>query len=98
MTRANDRSATGRGAPETGTPVTVAYGDGIGPEIMEATLRILEAAGAPLRYDADRDRGEDVPAGPYLGDRAGGVGDDPPQPGLPEGAHHHPAGGAATRA
>jgi isocitrate dehydrogenase len=32
-------------------PVTVAYGDGIGPEIMEATLRILEAAGAPLRYE-----------------------------------------------
>ena len=34
-----------------GIPVTVAYGDGIGPEIMEATLRILDAAGAPLRYD-----------------------------------------------
>ncbi|RMH57356.1 MAG: NADP-dependent isocitrate dehydrogenase [Bacteroidetes bacterium] len=33
------------------TPVTIAYGDGIGPEIMEATLKILEAAGAPLRYD-----------------------------------------------
>ena len=30
------------------TPVTVAYGDGIGPEIMTATLRILEAAGAQL--------------------------------------------------
>lgn len=30
------------------TPITVAYGDGIGPEIMEATLRILEAAGADL--------------------------------------------------
>lgn len=30
------------------TPITVAYGDGIGPEIMEATLRILEAAGAQL--------------------------------------------------
>ncbi len=32
-------------------PITVARGDGIGPEIMDATLRILEAAGAPLRYD-----------------------------------------------
>jgi len=31
--------------------VTVAYGDGIGPEIMEATLRILDAAGADLIYD-----------------------------------------------
>ncbi len=37
---------------DTRTPVTIAYGDGIGPEIMEATLRILDAAGAPLRYDA----------------------------------------------
>ena len=32
-------------------PVTVAYGDGIGPEIIGATLRILDAAGAPLHYD-----------------------------------------------
>ncbi|MCB1562888.1 MAG: NADP-dependent isocitrate dehydrogenase [Alphaproteobacteria bacterium] len=30
------------------TPITVARGDGIGPEIMDATLRILEAAGASL--------------------------------------------------
>jgi isocitrate dehydrogenase len=30
------------------TNVAVAYGDGIGPEIMEATLRILEAAGANI--------------------------------------------------
>ena len=29
-------------------PITVAHGDGIGPEIMAATLHILEAAGAPL--------------------------------------------------
>ncbi len=29
-------------------PITVARGDGIGPEIMDATLRILEAAGAAL--------------------------------------------------
>jgi len=29
-------------------PVTVAYGDGIGPEIMDATLRIITAAGAQL--------------------------------------------------
>jgi isocitrate dehydrogenase len=32
----------------TNTPVTVAYGDGIGPEIMTATLRILEGAGARI--------------------------------------------------
>lgn len=29
-------------------PITVAEGDGIGPEIMAATLQILEATGAPL--------------------------------------------------
>jgi len=29
-------------------PVTVAYGDGIGPEIMEATLHVLDKAGAEL--------------------------------------------------
>lgn len=31
--------------------ITVAEGDGIGPEIMNATLRVLEAARAPLAYD-----------------------------------------------
>ena len=31
--------------------ITVAKGDGIGPEIMDATLRIMEAAGAELDYD-----------------------------------------------
>ncbi|TAG00326.1 MAG: NADP-dependent isocitrate dehydrogenase [Betaproteobacteria bacterium] len=30
------------------TPITVAYGDGIGPEIMTATLSILDAAGAQI--------------------------------------------------
>lgn len=30
------------------TPITVAYGDGIGPEIMAATLKVLEAAGARI--------------------------------------------------
>ncbi len=33
------------------TPITLAYGDGIGPEIMAATLRILEAGGAQLDVD-----------------------------------------------
>ncbi len=32
------------------TKITVAYGDGIGPEIMKATLAILDAAGAKLEY------------------------------------------------
>ncbi len=34
-----------------GTPVTVAYGDGIGPEIMDATLQILKAAGARIEIE-----------------------------------------------
>jgi isocitrate dehydrogenase len=31
--------------------ITIAYGDGIGPEIMEATLRILNAAGAMIETE-----------------------------------------------
>ncbi len=33
------------------TPITVAHGDGIGPEIMNATLQILEGAGAALEIE-----------------------------------------------
>lgn len=33
------------------TPITVAFGDGIGPEIMAATLKILNAAGAQIEPD-----------------------------------------------
>jgi isocitrate dehydrogenase (NAD+) len=33
------------------TEVTLIEGDGIGPEVMDATLRLLEAAGAQLTYD-----------------------------------------------
>ena len=35
----------------TKTPITVAHGDGIGPEIMNATLQILEAGGAALEIE-----------------------------------------------
>ncbi len=52
-------------------PVTVAYGDGIGPEIMEATLRILDAADAGLHYDVI-DIGEAV----YLKGISSGIPDD----------------------
>src|SRR6476620_3465394 len=49
-------------------PITVANGDGIGPEIMDATLRILEAAGAPL--DIERiEIGEKV----YLAGNSSGI-------------------------
>jgi isocitrate dehydrogenase len=37
--------------PGTPVPVTVARGDGIGPEIMDATLRVLDAAGARLAIE-----------------------------------------------
>ena len=30
-------------------PITVAHGDGIGPEIMDSTLAVLKAAGANLK-------------------------------------------------
>ncbi|MBL8206778.1 MAG: NADP-dependent isocitrate dehydrogenase, partial [Blastocatellia bacterium] len=32
-------------------PITIARGDGIGPEIMAATLRVLEAAGAQIAIE-----------------------------------------------
>lgn len=31
--------------------ITIARGDGIGPEIMDATIKILDAAGAALKYE-----------------------------------------------
>jgi isocitrate dehydrogenase len=34
--------------------ITVAHGDGVGPEIMKATLRVLDAAGAKLELDEVR--------------------------------------------
>jgi isocitrate dehydrogenase len=40
-------------------PITVAYGDGIGPEIMDATLRVITAAGASLEIETIR-IGEEV--------------------------------------
>jgi len=48
--------------------ITVAKGDGIGPEIMDATLRIIEAAGAELEYDFI-DVGEKV----YLSGNTAGI-------------------------
>jgi len=49
-------------------PITVANGDGIGPEIMAATLRILEAAEAPLEFETI-DIGEKV----YLSGNTSGI-------------------------
>ncbi len=48
--------------------ITIAKGDGIGPEIMDATLRIMEAAGAQLEYD-EIEVGEKV----YLAGNTSGI-------------------------
>ncbi len=50
------------------TPITVAHGDGIGPEIMEATLKIILAAGAQLDIETI-DIGEKV----YLAGNTAGI-------------------------
>ena len=50
------------------TPITVAYGDGIGPEIMESTLNIINAAGAKLDIETI-EVGEQV----YLRGNAAGI-------------------------
>jgi isocitrate dehydrogenase len=52
----------------TRIPITVANGDGIGPEIMAATLRILEASGASLDIETI-DIGEKV----YLAGNSSGI-------------------------
>jgi isocitrate dehydrogenase len=49
-------------------PITVAHGDGIGPEIMAATLHILQAAGANLEIETI-DIGEKV----YLAGNTAGI-------------------------
>ncbi len=53
------------------TKITVAKGDGIGPEIMDATLKILQAAGAQLEI-------EEIVIGEkmYLNGNSSGIADD----------------------
>lgn len=53
------------------TRITVAKGDGIGPEIMDATLAILKAAGAALEID-EIEVGEKV----YLSGNTSGIAED----------------------
>ena len=52
----------------TKTPITVAHGDGIGPSIMEATLKVLSAAGAQIEIETI-DIGEKV----YLSGQTNGI-------------------------
>jgi isocitrate dehydrogenase len=51
--------------------ITIAYGDGIGPEIMDATLRILQAAEARLEYDVI-----EVGEKQYLSGNTSGISDE----------------------
>jgi len=46
MTETNTNSSQ-----KSGTLISVAHGDGIGPEIMQATLSVIKAAGAPLHFE-----------------------------------------------
>ncbi|MCY4189989.1 MAG: NADP-dependent isocitrate dehydrogenase [Rhodospirillaceae bacterium] len=48
---AEDAPTADAANPVGGIPITIARGDGIGPEIMDASLRILEAAGARLAIE-----------------------------------------------
>src|ERR1700682_2910361 len=52
----------------TKIPITVAHGDGIGPEIMEASLHIIQEAGAALDIEKI-DIGEKV----YLSGNTAGI-------------------------
>ena len=56
---------------QSATPITVATGDGIGPEIMAQTLRILEAAGARLAPEFI-----EVGERQYLAGHTSGIGPD----------------------
>ncbi|MCI5048180.1 MAG: NADP-dependent isocitrate dehydrogenase [Aquisalinus sp.] len=56
---------------EAAVPVTVAYGDGIGPEIMKACLKVLTAGKANLQYEPI-EIGENV----YLSGQTAGIGEE----------------------
>ena len=55
-------------AARAGTPVTIAFGDGIGPEIMSASLKVMLAAGANISVEPIA-IGEAV----YLGGNTSGI-------------------------
>jgi isocitrate dehydrogenase len=61
--------ADSRSEKRNAVPVTVAYGDGIGPEIMEASLKVLMSAGAEIAPETI-DIGERV----FLAGRTSGIG------------------------
>ncbi len=74
------------------TPITVAYGDGIGPEIMSATLQILEAAGAALDIETIEIGEKVYLRGNIRRHRTEFLGISAPHQGLSQSAHHHAPG------
>lgn len=62
-------TADGRSEKRGAVPIMVAYGDGIGPEIMEASLKVLVSAGAKIAPETI-DIGERV----FLAGRTSGIG------------------------
>ena len=61
-------AAVRRMGSKTAQPITVAHGDGIGPEIMASTLDVLKAAGANLAIETI-DIGEKL----YLSGHSSGI-------------------------
>ena len=76
----------------TSTPITVAHGDGIGPEIMAATLHILKGAGARLEIETIEIGEKVYLERKHLRHRAKFLGFSAPDESLFKGAHHHPPG------
>ncbi len=78
--------------PSSKIPITVARGDGIGPEIMSAVLHVLNEAGAPLEY-------HEIEIGEKLYSKGVLTGIEPKSwetirhKGLFQSADHHPARG-----
>lgn len=63
-----DGANPGSEAPAGSVPITVAFGDGIGPEIMRASLKVLLAAGARIEVEPI-DIGEHI----YLAGNSAGI-------------------------
>ena len=73
-------------------PITVAHGDGIGPEIMAATLHILKEAGARLDIETIEIGEKVYLARKHGGHRAERLGLAAPHQSLPQSSDHDAAG------
>ena len=74
-------------------PITVAHGDGIGPEIMDASLQIIQAAGAGSRQSRPlKSAKRFISSGNSAGIEPRSLGVAAPHKGFLQSAHHHSAG------